>query len=47
MAYLDALAPFRVQDLVGTNTSGRIGVEYAVDDVAATGLYCDVSVSLR
>ena len=38
VAYLDALAPFRVQDLVGTDTPGRVGVENAVDDIAAAGL---------
>jgi hypothetical protein len=38
VAYLDALAPFRVQDLVGTDTSGGVWVEDAVDDIAAAGL---------
>ena len=44
MAHLDALAPLRVQHLVGADTSGRVGVEYAVDDVAATSLENVVSM---
>lgn len=43
VAYLDALAPLRVQDLVGTDTPGRVRVEDAVDDVAAAGLFGIVS----
>ncbi len=38
MAYFDALAPLGVQDLVGAYTPGRVGVEDAVDYVAAAGL---------
>ena len=38
VAHLDALAPFRVQHLVSTDTPGWVRVEDAVDDVAATGL---------
>ena len=47
MTHFDALAPLRVQHLVGTDTSGRIRVEYAVDDIAATSLWDDVSMSFR
>ena len=38
MAHLDALAPFRVQHLVGTDTPSGVWVEDAVDDVTAAGL---------
>jgi hypothetical protein len=38
VAYLDALAPFGVQDLVGTDASGGVWVEDAVDYIAAAGL---------
>jgi hypothetical protein len=44
VAHFDALAPLRVQHLVGADTSGRVGVEYAVDDIAATGLEDNVSM---
>ena len=46
MAHFDALAPLRVQYLVSTDTSGRVGVEYAVNYIAAAGLRDNVSISL-
>ena len=38
LADLDALAPFRVQDLVRADSAAGIGIQYAVDHVAAAGL---------
>ncbi len=35
---LDALAPFRVKDLVRRYPAARVGVENAIDDVTTTSL---------